>query len=350
MNLPNKITLVRILLIPLFVVLFLVQFPFHYLAACIVFIVASITDFIDGNIARRRNLVTNLGKFLDPFADKALVCTALVLITSFSNIFTFAIVIFTVIIIVRELMITAFRTVAATKKVILAADIWGKIKTSLQMTGLIIYMLYPDFGAVLPILGDIAMYAGFICLALATVFAIISAFNYIIKNAFVLSDSFENSESLCKKIISSSCGTIAVAESFTGGNICADLVSVPGASKHFIDGKVCYSDDAKIKELNVSSDIIAKYGPVSTETATGMLNGLKQSIGADYCVITTGNAGPTAEKGGDVGECYIGIAGKKVFDVQKFVFKGNRAQIIESGTKQALLMLYDAIQLEKNKD
>ena len=68
MNLPNKITLVRILLIPLFVVLFLVQFPFHYLAACIVFIVASITDFIDGNIARRRNLVTNLGKFLDPFA------------------------------------------------------------------------------------------------------------------------------------------------------------------------------------------------------------------------------------------------------------------------------------------
>ena len=121
MNLPNKITLVRILLIPLFAVLFLVQFPFHYLAACIVFIVASITDFIDGNIARRRNLVTNLGKFLDPFADKALVCTALVLITSFSNTFTFAIVIFTVIIIVRELMITAFRTVAATKKVILAA-------------------------------------------------------------------------------------------------------------------------------------------------------------------------------------------------------------------------------------
>ena len=346
MNLPNKITLIRIFLIPVFLVLFLLDFPYHYVAAVAVFVIASITDFIDGHIARKKNLVTDLGKFLDPFADKALVCTALVLITGFNNIFSVYVLIFTVIIIIRELMITAFRTVAATKKVVLAADIWGKIKTCLQMTGLIIYMLYPEFNKILPVAGAAAMYTGFICLALATVFAVISACNYIVKNKRVLADGDLNAEKLAEAIIGSEPGTIAVAESFTGGNICADLVAVPGASRYFLNGKVCYSNNAKIVDLGVPERIITENGAVSLNTAEYMLSGLKLRTGADYAVVTTGNAGPTAEKEGEQGVCYIGVAGKTKNIVKKYIFTGKRAEVIDKGTQTALNMLFDIIKSE----
>lgn len=350
MNLPNKISLIRLLLIPVFAVLFWVDFPYHYLASTIVFVIASMTDFIDGNIARKYNMVTDLGKFLDSVADKALVCTALVLITSLENIFTFIIVVFAVVIIIRELMITAFRTVAALKKVVLAADSWGKIKAALQMVGLIVYMIYPVLYDIMPVLGEIAMYAGFICLCLATVSAIVSAMHYIIRYRYVFSDEYGGTASISAGIIAANPGTIAVAESFTGGGICSDLVSVPGASKNFIQGKVCYSDQSKISELDVSEEIIASFGPVSRETAESMLRGIKNRTGADYAVITTGNAGPSAEKSGEVGDCYIGVAGKNNVCIQKFTFTGDRTQIIGKGIKKALIMLSDIIKSEQSAD
>lgn len=345
MNLPNRITLIRIFLVPVFIIMFLIDFPYHYTVAVLIFIAASVTDFIDGYLARKMNLVTDLGKFLDPFADKALVCSACVLITSFQNICSLPVMFLTVIIIVRELMITAFRTVAARKKVVLAADILGKIKTCLQMTGLIIYMLYPDMHGLSPVVGDIVMYIGFVCLALATVFAVISACNYIIKNKRVLSENDDN-RSLAKKIIESNPGTIAVAESFTGGNVCADIVSVPGASKCFVSGKVCYSNAAKTDDLGISADIISTYGAVSHQTAELMLIGLKERSGANYAVITTGNAGPTAEKEGEQGICFIGVAGKKESKVIKYCFSGSRDEVIQSGTYTALKLLLDVIQSE----
>lgn len=188
MTLPNKITIFRLILIPLFVVLYLVEFPYHYLCATFVFITASVSDYFDGHLARKYNLVTDLGKFLDPLADKALVCTALVLTTVIQNTFTLFVLIATIIIIVRELMITAFRTVAASKNIVLAADIWGKIKTMLQMIGLSFYMSYPSMGEILPLLGDICMYIGLVLLLFATVFAIISAVHYISVNHKVFAE------------------------------------------------------------------------------------------------------------------------------------------------------------------
>ncbi|MGN1094431.1 MAG: CDP-diacylglycerol--glycerol-3-phosphate 3-phosphatidyltransferase [Candidatus Neoclostridium sp.] len=349
MNLPTKITLIRLLLVPVFVALFLVEFPYHYFCAVAVFVIASLTDYFDGHLARKYNLVTDLGKFLDPFADKALVCSALVLVTTFDNAFTVVVLVMTLIIIVRELMITAFRTVAATKNVVLAADIWGKAKTCMQMTGLIVYMLYPACESieVFPaFIAEIFKYAGLVFLALATVFAIISACNYIIKNKNVFSE--ENASSIAKKILSASDGTIAVAESFTGGNLSSALVSVPGASKKFVFGGTCYSNQAKENILGVSADTISDQGAVSEQTALEMLDGLKKITGADYLVATTGNAGPTAEKEGETGVCFIGIGSKNGKKVKKYCFRGDRRSVIEKGTIAALKTLLEEIENDKN--
>ncbi len=186
MNLPTKITVARILLIPVFVALYLIEFPYHMLVATLVFAIASFTDFLDGYLARKHNLVTDLGKFLDPVADKVLVASALILIVKWVNALQIYVLIATIVILARELIITCFRTIAATKNVILAADKIGKAKTVTQLVGLIVYLPFVEIYAMNDIVGKIFMYGGFGFLMIATVLTIISACNYIIKNANVL--------------------------------------------------------------------------------------------------------------------------------------------------------------------
>ena len=147
MNLPNKLTVFRTICIPFFVFFMLAGFvPCNYLIALIVFIIASLTDLFDGKIARKYNLVTNFGKFMDPLADKLLVCAALICLDS---VFTFknytGSVWFTVcviIIISRELFISGFRILAADQNVVLAAGWWGKVKTTLQMVMTIVMIIF----------------------------------------------------------------------------------------------------------------------------------------------------------------------------------------------------------------
>lgn len=189
MNLPTKITVARIALIPLFVAFCLIDFPYHFLAAVIVYAVASLTDWLDGHLARKYNMVTDLGKFLDPVADKVLVATALVIIAALPSIFQLYLIIFSIVIIARELIITCFRTIAASKNLILAADYLGKIKTCTQLAGIILYLLSLSFDGNAQV---IFMWIGFILLAIATLFTIISATNYIVKNRVVLSATKDN--------------------------------------------------------------------------------------------------------------------------------------------------------------
>ncbi len=137
LNLPNKITLARIGLIPIVVVLYLVQFPYHEIAACLAFILCCCTDFIDGNIARKRNMVTDLGKFLDPIADKVIVVIMLFIFVGDGTLGGWYNAVIAGVVMSRELIITAFRTIAVQKKVVLAADKWGKIKTVFLDIGLI---------------------------------------------------------------------------------------------------------------------------------------------------------------------------------------------------------------------
>ena len=138
MNLPNKLTLVRCILTPIFLACVVIDFPFHYGAALLVFIAASLTDYFDGRIARKRGLVTNLGKFLDPLADKALTTAAYIGFVHMISSRTLPWALF--IILAREFAVTSVRLLAAKDGVVVAASFAGKLKTVMQMVS-IIYML-----------------------------------------------------------------------------------------------------------------------------------------------------------------------------------------------------------------
>lgn len=178
MNLPNKLTLFRVVLIPFFV--FFLLAPYfegygNYIAVAI-FIVASITDFLDGKIARKYNLVTNFGKFMDPLADKLLVCSALICLIQLELIPAWVVII----IIAREFIISGFRLVASDNGVVIAASYWGKFKTAFQMLTVIVLILnIPN--KVFTILGTVLIY---VSLALT----VISLIDYIAKNKDVLED------------------------------------------------------------------------------------------------------------------------------------------------------------------
>lgn len=195
MNLPTKLTFLRMILIPVFVTLFFVNFPFHCVAATGVFVIASFTDFLDGYLARKYDQVTNLGKFLDPISDKMLVACALFAIVLKTGEFQIWTTVCAMIILCRELMISGFRIVASSKNVVLAADKLGKIKTVLQMCALICLLPITDLISAAEKASsswqtfiDIIFYIGFALLALSTIMAIVSGINYIVKNKQVLKD------------------------------------------------------------------------------------------------------------------------------------------------------------------
>lgn len=192
MNLPNKITLTRICMIPVFAAIFyLPQIPYNYLIAAVVFLFAALTDALDGHIARSRNLVTNLGKFLDPIADKVLVSTAFILMLTAPQVFTAAgewgIVVAGVciaLILARELIVSGFRMVAASRDLVLAADQLGKIKTVFQ--DLAIALMLASMSFLETSAGQIVNYIGGVCFLLCTVLTVWSGVNYIVKNREVL--------------------------------------------------------------------------------------------------------------------------------------------------------------------
>ena len=172
MNLPNKLTLLRMAMIPLFVIFMMVQAPFGRYVALAIFVAASLTDTADGYIARKYNLVTDFGKFMDPLADKLLVCSAMICLVH-TNEIPFWIVI---IIIAREFIISGFRLVAADNGIVIAASMWGKVKTVFQMVMVIVILLnVPSW----TILEQILIYAS---LALT----IVSLVDYMVKNWHVL--------------------------------------------------------------------------------------------------------------------------------------------------------------------
>lgn len=193
MNLPNKISCVRIALLPVFIFFYLATFiPCNYLIAGIIFAIAAFTDFLDGKIARKYNLVTNLGKFLDPIADKLIVMAALILVTVDGTIPNPYGIIISIIIIGRELIISAFRQSAAAKNVIMAADMWGKYKTTFQTIALPLLMFQAQVVASNWFSGTglmVLQIINYVLIGIATVLTIVSGINYIVKNKQVLKDT-----------------------------------------------------------------------------------------------------------------------------------------------------------------
>ena len=180
MNLPNKLTLLRICLIPVFVILMLSQINNFFLIACIVFMVASITDFLDGRIARKHNLVTDFGKFMDPLADKLLVLSALICMIDYDLVAGWMVII----IVARELTVSILRAIAADNGKVIAASGGGKIKTTSQMIDIIFLLIGANFS------NDIILLIGTVAMYIATIFTLYSGIDYLYKNR----DLFMNSK------------------------------------------------------------------------------------------------------------------------------------------------------------
>lgn len=194
MNLPNKLTLMRIIMIPFMLFFYLADFiPFGIgkIVAIAIFIVASLTDLLDGKIARKYNLVTDLGKFLDPIADKLLTASAFLLIMADGTIPAPWGVIVVAIIIAREYTVSALRQIAATKGVVLAADMWGKIKTVVQMVALpmsmlVAYLNVCGFASATVIL--VFAIISYVLIGAATLLTVMSGIHYLVKNRACFKD------------------------------------------------------------------------------------------------------------------------------------------------------------------
>lgn len=203
MNLPNKLTTMRVILVPFFVYFLLAseESPFFKWIALGIFIVASLTDLLDGKIARKYNLVTTFGKFMDPLADKLLVCSALIALIPLEAIPAWV----TILIIAREFIISGFRLVAAEKGVVIAASYWGKVKTTVQMVMVCVMLVIvnghgfmeSDLSFTSSLAADI--YQGLeklslILIILAVALTIISLVDYLVKNQSVIRDTEDHEQ------------------------------------------------------------------------------------------------------------------------------------------------------------
>lgn len=175
MNLPNKLTVLRVIMVPFFVFFMLTDVggPANKWIALVLFCVASLTDMLDGKIARKYNLVTNFGKFMDPLADKLLVCSAMICMIEMGKLPAWIVIV----IIAREFIISGFRLVASDNGIVIAASYWGKFKTVFQMAMIIV--LIADFGGVFDVIAQILI-------GVALALTVISLIDYIVKNKQVL--------------------------------------------------------------------------------------------------------------------------------------------------------------------
>lgn len=188
MNLPNKLTVLRVLMIPLFLLFFFLAFhgyfEYGFAVAFAVFVLASLTDLLDGKIARARGLVTDFGKLMDPLADKLLVMSAMVCFIAVGYVHPVVVII----ILAREFLVTSIRLLAASSGQVLAADIWGKAKTVFQMVwlcyGLLVMSLpYPGEGVV-----QVLYWVHEGLVIVVTALTLISGFNYVRKNRALFAD------------------------------------------------------------------------------------------------------------------------------------------------------------------
>lgn len=175
MNLPNRITLFRVIMIPVFLAVYLIpNIPYSKYIAAAIFIIAALSDFLDGYLARKNNLITNFGKFMDPLADKLLVSGALICFVGYKLVPAW--IVFAII--AREFIISGFRLIASDNGVVIAASWWGKIKTNVQMIMSVMLIINFDH-PIINVLEQISIY-------LALILTIISLVDYIVKNKSVL--------------------------------------------------------------------------------------------------------------------------------------------------------------------
>ncbi len=345
MNLPNKLTVARIVCVPIFVILYMREI---FIAACAVFVIAALTDMLDGQIARKQGLVTNFGKIMDPLADKVLVYSAFCLMVEDATLPAWTLIV----ILLREFTVSGMRTVAAAEGIVIAAGMSGKIKTVLQMIAVPLLIIR----SLDPIINSAAYILFWVSLAMT----VYSGAEYVLKNKeiFSLEDepgheagaqpssggvsknearngiasgSVDKGLEIAEKVIrhlSEHKITLAAAESMTGGMFAKEITDRSGVSSFFDRSCVIYSDEAKVDELGVLTSTLSEFGAISAQCAGEMAEGLHERSGCDLCISVTGNAGPEPAEGKGVGEYYIAIWYAGTLKIQRhFISSADRFQI-----------------------
>lgn len=359
----NIVTLTRICLVPVFVVALLSPWPswlgiddlvthdVKSVIAAVVFIVISCSDWIDGYLARKRNEVTDFGKFVDPLADKILVCAALLALIELQVLPSWPVLI----IISREFIVSGVRMIAATKGEVIAASWYGKAKTVTQIIAIVLFLLKdilylsPDQNTIWSPFYLLA----WVVMLIALVLTIISMLDYIAKARFLFIGSASkhaeerNTLSLAQGIIERAQAlgvTIACAESLTGGGICEALTAIPGSSYVVRGGVVSYVNEIKYDILGVDEELLETNGAVNAETAQQMAQGVRDSFNTTLAVSATGIAGPTgAEPDKPIGTVFLGIASLTGCNAHRFSFAGDRSCVREQSVLAALSLLDEAL-------
>lgn len=342
MNLPNALTLSRLVAIPILMALVLARFPGHDQVAAGLFVVFSLTDTVDGQLARRMGRVSDFGKFLDPLADKLFVLSVLIVLVQEGLVASWVVVV----IFSRELMITILRSVAASQGHVIAAAPLGKTKTFTQMAAVALLILQRPYPILVP-LADLAV-------IVAVVFTIGSGVDYLWRFRHLIgpadtsrapaapsgqapgaTPAAELAEALRGTRL-----TVAVAESITGGMIGSLITDQPGSSEYFLGGVIAYSNDVKREQLGVPAELLARVGAVSSEVAIAMVKGVRHRLGAKLAVAVTGIAGPSADgTTKPVGLTYIAVESETHMFWREFTFTGDRSSIRRQTATEALRML-----------
>jgi CDP-diacylglycerol--glycerol-3-phosphate 3-phosphatidyltransferase len=352
MNLPNLLTLSRLIGIPILVLLLVARFPGHDQWAALLFLAFSATDTVDGQLARRLGAVTELGKFLDPLADKLFILAVLVTLVQEGLLAAWVVVaIFS-----RELLITLLRSVSLGQGRVIAASWWGKTKTVSQVAAITVVILsrpYPRLG-----------YFAFFLVGLALLVTVYSGLDYLWNFRYVLArpprrpairplpmrggaPGGEGVDPLVERLaarLRSTGQSLATAESCTGGLLAAAITDLPGSSAFFAGGVVPYTNRMKRDLLGVPEDMLAARGAVSAEVAVAMAQGARERLATDLALSVTGIAGPAAD-GTDkpVGLTYIGLAGPDLVVVKQFNWKGDRWENRRLSVEAALNLALESL-------
>src|SRR5579864_7217755 len=341
MNLPNALTISRLVAIPVLMALLLLRFEGHDQVAAALFIAFSLTDTVDGQLARRSGKVSDLGKFLDPLADKLFVLSVLIVLVQEGLVAAWVVVV----IFSRELIITILRSVGASQGRVIAAAPLGKTKTVMQMSAVTLLILQRPYPLLAPLAG--------LAVAVAVVFTLWSGLDYLWRFRYLISP-FDTSRvrvpigaapepSVAADLgvaLRSSGLKVAVAESCTGGMVGAAITDVAGSSAYFVGGVIAYSDEVKVRDLDVPPDMLDKFGAVSREVAEAMARGARSRFGTDLAVAVTGIAGPASDgTTKPIGLTYIAVAAPERTSSSEFNFHGDRESNRRQATAEALRML-----------
>lgn len=368
----NLITIVRIVLIPVFVIALLAPWPSWFFdpsvdniqqieyidaaikpwVAAVIYAILALTDGLDGYIARSRDQVTDLGKFLDPIADKVLVAAALLALIELGDLPSWVVLV----IITREFIVSGLRMLAASEGVVVAARMSGKVKTALTLVAIILFIVKRS--SIVMSLPDNVYMAIFVLawglMIAAVVMTVVSMVQYFIDVMRILDEAEHPSEVAAEVLdLAREKGVhLATAESLTGGKIGSTFTAVPGSSDVFEGGVISYSYDVKSAELGVSPDDLEEYGAVSEPVAIQMADGARRNVLGGYdddhavAVAVTGVAGPGESEGKPAGMVWFAVAGKGDTVASCERFEGDRDEVRQKTVVHAMELVEERLKAE----